>query len=112
MTPATPRYFLRAFLGMALLFASFATQAQEYQSKYERDLQTQTFQYLELKEFESAQRNYDQQVKLVPDNWLCFFDFALAYLNTPKEKVKAVQYFEKSIELSGESMGDMIAEMI
>ncbi|MDA9820329.1 hypothetical protein N9C06_05365 [Salibacteraceae bacterium] len=52
MPPVSLRYFLRAILGVIILIVSFTAQSQEYQSKYERDLHTQAFQYLELKEFE------------------------------------------------------------
>jgi tetratricopeptide (TPR) repeat protein len=113
MTPATPRFYPWVILGtLILLFASFSASSQDYQSKYERDLHTQAFQYLELKEFESSQRNYEQLVKLVPDNWLYICEFGLAYLKAPKNKVKSIQQFERAIELSGETFGDTIPELI
>lgn len=78
----------------------FIAHSQDYTSKYERDLHMQAFEYLELKDYESAQRNYAQLVELNPTSWQYSLDYGLAYLNAPLHKEKSIPFFEAAISKS------------
>lgn len=85
---------------VCLLFLSLNLSAQDYKSKYERDLHVQAFEYLEVKDYQSAQRNYDQLIELNPENWQYALEYGLAYLNAPTNKKKSIKYFERALRYS------------
>ncbi len=91
---------LKGFLGLFVLLTSYSSFAQ-YTSKYERDLHNQAFEYLELKDYQSAIRNYEQLIQLHPNHWLYYFELGLAHLHSPKNKTEGIPYFERTMQMFG-----------
>jgi len=90
----------KLILSIVLLTCILGNAQSQKQSKTEKALYKQAFQYLDIEQYPEAIKDYLQLLEMNPKNSQYNFEIGIAYLRSPKGFYKAEGYFENALKYS------------